>query len=309
MKHMESAQVDTHYRISDFGDKRGDIVFLGEIQPIGNSTLVVASSIKKALRGKTVVMNLESPVCSAIGESCSAKKSILPSFAIDVDEFKKIIKAFDIDYKNVIVNIANNHSSDTGSDGIEMTTNELEALGCRVIGTLKRPHCMVDGVRIIGCTSRLNILGSPHAKQLIQPDDIPNDKTPTIVYIHWGWEYYEDPDADSVALAKQLSNMTGCFPNNNIIGIVGHGPHLLQKVCKYKNTICAYSLGDTVVRSKRPVSIHNPRALSGMLQIALHRQHISGMHMTPLLQSHSDKHIKLHLANTSDSLARYKSLR
>jgi len=310
MKRMALPIIDTSDRISDFGSKKATIVFLGEIQPLGTSTLHVRSSIKKLLHNKTVIINLESPICNQLDKECHSQKSILPSFAIDLDEFKRIIKAFDIDYRNLIVNIANNHAFDTGSDGIDTTTKELEALGTRVIGTVDRPHCMVDGIRIVGCTSRLNLLASPHAKKIIQPDDIPlKDKVPTIVYIHWGWEYYENPDEQSIALAKQLSNMTGCSPYNNIIGIVGHGPHVLQKVCKYNNTICAYSLGDTVVRSKRPVSMHNPRALSGMLGVSISHKKISGIHMTPLLQSHSDSKISLYEANTADSLARYRALR
>ena len=310
MKQMALPKIDTADRIADFGDRTGNLVFLGEIQPLGKSTLHVSDSIKRALRGKTVVLNLESPICNPLGKSCRAHKSILPSFAIDIDEFKRVIRTFDINFSNVIVNIANNHAFDAGADAIHTTTKELEALGCRVIGTIERPHCMVGDIRIVGCTSRLNILASPHAKKLIQPDDIPLDDTiPTIVYIHWGWEYYEDPDKDSVGLAKQLANMSGCSPHNNIIGIVGHGPHVLQKVCKYNDTICAYSLGDTVVRAKRPVSIHNPRALSGMLHIAVSTNHISGMHMTPLLQSHTKSAITLVEADTKDALMRYEALR
>lgn len=310
MKRMALPNIDTSDRINDFGSKKGNIVFLGEIQPLGNAVLHVGSSITKMLRNKTVVINLESPICNQLSKECHAQKSILPSFAIDLDEFKRVVKAFDIDYRNLIVNIANNHAFDIGPDSIDTTTKELEAIGCRVIGTDDRPHCMVDGIRIVGCTARLNLLASPYAKKIIQPDDIPlKDKVPTIVYIHWGWEYYEDPDEQSIALAKQLSNMTGCSPYNNIIGIVGHGPHVLQKVCKYKDTICAYSLGDTVVRSKRPVSIHNPRALSGMLGVSTSHKKISGIHMTPLLQSHTDSKIMLYEANTKDSLARYRALR
>jgi hypothetical protein len=309
MKTMALPKIDTSDRIADFGTKNSNIVFLGEIQPLGKSKLHVSDSIKSALRGKTVVINLESPVCHELGK-CRAQKSILPSFAMDVDEFKRIVHAFGLDYTKLIVNIANNHSFDTGPDAIDTTTHELESLGCKVIGTTERPHCMVDGVRMIGCTSRLNLLASPHAKRIIQPDDIPlNDNVPTIVYIHWGWEYYEDPDEQSVALAKQLANMTGCSPNANIIGIVGHGPHVLQKVCKYNNTICAYSLGDTVVRSKRPVSVHNPRALSGMVKCNIEGGKMTSMHMIPLLQSHKGTEVKLFEADTEDSLERYRALR
>lgn len=308
MTHMILPTIDTANRITDFGDPHGDLVFLGEIQPLGDSRLHVAAPVRKALRNKTVVINLESPIRNTMA---AEQASILPSFAIDVKEFKRIVRAFGINYSNLIVNIANNHSFDTGVDATETTTKELETLGCRVIGTVERPHCMVEGVRIVGCTSRLNPLSMPHAKKLIQPDDIPTgDDTPTIVYIHWGWEYYEDPDEESVSLAKQLANMTGCSPHENIIGIIGHGPHMLQKVCKYKNTICAYSLGDTIVRSKRPVSMHNPRALSGMLHVNIDRgRAITGMHMTPLLQSHVGTKITLGEANTEDALMRYRALR
>lgn len=284
------------------------IVFMGEIQPLTSSVqLHVSSAIKNRLASAAyVVVNLESPLCR---EECSPKKSMLPAFAMTTAEFARIMMSYGVkDFRRLIVTIANNHTFDRGDASAEETTAELERLGCKVIGTKARPSVMVGDTRIVGCTSRLNPLSTPYADKIIQPDDLPlHDTIPTIVYVHWGWEYYDDPDKDSVDLAKQWSGATGC--ETNIIGIVGHGPHLLQKVCDF-GVPCAFSLGDAIVRSKQALKATNPRALSMLLSVSVEDGRIVAMEGTPVLQSYSAdaKNLTVRVAETSDALARFKTL-
>lgn len=300
----------THMLRIPFGRMLNDnIVFLGEVQPLAASIhLHIAPAIKNRLAAAAhVVVNLESPLCR---EACSPKRSLLPAFAMTSDEFARIMAAYGVtDFRRLIVNIANNHTFDRGDASTEETTAELERIGCRVIGTKARPSVMAGDTRIIGCTSRLNPLSTPYASQLIQPDDLPlHDTIPTIVYVHWGWEYYDDPDVGSVELAKQWAGATGC--RTNIIGIVGHGPHLLQKVCDLGGIPCAFSLGDAIVRSKQALKPTNPRALSMVLSVSIERGRIAAMDGMPVLQNYSAdvKHLHVKGADTPDAMARFKLL-
>jgi poly-gamma-glutamate capsule biosynthesis protein CapA/YwtB (metallophosphatase superfamily) len=95
-----------------------------------------------------------------------------------------------------------------------------------------------------------------------------------------------------------------CY-KSSIIGIVGHGPHLLQKTASINGRPCVYSLGDTLVRSKRPVSKGNPRALSGILRVQLADGVLSSFQMIPVLQEHAKEMITLVNPDTDDARARF----
>lgn len=285
---------------------KGNCVFLGEFQPIGSKKVKISRPILEQIADADhYVLNLESTLCEK--EPCHASFSILPRFAITLAEFKETLRPFNIPFEKLVVNIANNHSFDKGAASIKTTTQLLKSLGCHVIGTKADPYYKIGGVRIVGCTTKLNPLSIPHASDLIQPDDpLFTDPTPTIPYVHWGWEYYEDPDPDTVALSQKWMG-DECY-KSSIIGIVGHGPHLLQKTTNINGRPCVYSLGDTLVRSKRPVSKGNPRALSSILRVQLAGGTLSNFHMIPVLQEHTKDMISLINPDTDDARARFKAL-
>lgn len=284
---------------------KGNCVFLGEFQPIGDKKVKISHSLLEQISGADhYVMNLESTLCAADETPCRTSFSLLPRFAISLDEFKNTLRPFQIPFEKLVVNIANNHSFDKGPTSIEKTTRLLKSLGCHVIGTKADPYYTIGGVRIAGCTTKLNPLSTPHASDLIQPDDpLFSEPTPTIPYVHWGWEYYEDPDPDTVALSQKWMS-DDCY-KSSIIGIVGHGPHLLQKTASINGRPCVYSLGDTLVRSKRPVSKGNPRALSGILRVQLADGVLSSFQMIPVLQEHAKEMITLVNPDTDDARARF----
>ena len=285
---------------------KGNCVFLGEFQPIGGKKLKISRTILEQIAGaEWYVLNLESALCETT--PCRTSFSILPRFAITLAEFKETLRPFGIPFEKLVVNIANNHSFDKGEASVKTTTELLKSLGCHVIGTKADPSYTIGGVRIVGCTTKLNPLSTPHASGLVQPDDpLFAETIPTIPYVHWGWEYYEEPDPDTVALSQKWMS-DECY-KSSIIGIVGHGPHLLQKTVTINGGPCVYSLGDTLVRSKRPVSKGNPRALSGILRVQLEGGALSAFQMIPVLQEHTKEMITLVNPTTDDSRARFKAL-
>ncbi|MGE5397346.1 MAG: CapA family protein [Chitinophagales bacterium] len=61
----------------------------------------------------------------------------------------------------------------------------------------------------------------------------------TIVSLHWGTEYNEEPDQQQRVLAKELVDGGADL-------IIGHHPHIVQGVERYKNGLIAYSLGNFI---------------------------------------------------------------
>jgi hypothetical protein len=269
-----------------------DILFLGEFQPPAAIPVVSHELRAQIRRAGVVVMNLESPLCV---RSCTVVKTpLFPSFSMTVATFRRILAAYDISPNKCIVNLANNHAYDLGPTSLQRTTALLHKLGCRVIGTRKHPSVMVKGVRIMGCTARMNPTTYEHADTLIQPDDVPlHDGIPTIMYVHWGWEYYDEPDEQTAALATHW-----CRPSSNIVAVVGHGPHLLQRARLLHGRPVFYSLGDTT--SQTDFHVGNPRSLSGVLFVAIKNGGLAGYSIAPVLEGRQ-------IADTADSLRRFRA--
>jgi hypothetical protein len=295
---MTTMEVPTGVRAAPASRGRRDqtILFLGEFQsPEGYLTRRADAPIRRMVReAAAVVINLEAPLCLPNSRCTPIQSPLFPAFAMTIQQFQSILKAYGIPPTKCIVNLANNHPYDLGAKSLTRTTEILHRLGCRVIGTRDHPSVTVKGVRIMGCTARMNPPTYEHADTLIQPDDVPlHDGIPTIVYVHWGWEYYDEPDDQTVALSEYW-----CRGQTNILGVVGHGPHLLQRMRTIQGRPVFYSLGDTV--SREVFNAGNPRSLSGALQLSVQNKRLSGYAMHPILQS-------TRLADTPDSLRRFRA--
>jgi poly-gamma-glutamate synthesis protein (capsule biosynthesis protein) len=262
-----------------------DILFLGEFQPPATIPAITPELRALIRQAKAIVLNLEAPLCARRCEP--VKTPLFPSFQMTPATFRSILEAYSISPSKCIVNLANNHAYDLGPRSLARTTRLLHEMGCRVIGTREHPSVIVKGIRIIGCTARMNPSTHEHADTLVQPDDVPiHDRIPTIVYVHWGWEYYDEPDEQTRALAAHW-----CRPQTNVVAVVGHGPHLLQRMRAINGRPVFYSLGDTT--SQTDFHLGNPRSLSAFVSVSP-----SGYAITPVLAGSR-------IADTADSLRRF----
>jgi hypothetical protein len=292
MTEMEVPPSVTRASQAQQGSMDTSILFLGEIQPPDKIPVVSAGLRDQIKSAPAVVVNLEAPLSARYRKPLFAPP--FPSFSMTVTAFRATLVALGITPSKCIVNLANNHAYDLGKQSLQTTTKHLLTLGCRVIGTRDHPSVMVSGVRIMGCTSRMNPLTHEHADTLVQPDDVPlYDNIPTIMYVHWGWEYYDEPDDQTRALAAHW-----CRPSTNIMAIIGHGPHLLQRVQVIGGRPVFYSLGDTV--SHATMELGNPRSLSGALSVAVKNGALKGYTLMPILQG-------TRIADTPDSLRRFRA--
>lgn len=149
--------------------------------------------------------------------------------------YTEILKEGSVD----VVTLANNHSSDYGAESLTDTQNALREAGI--------DYCMndtivvkeVNGIKtgFIG----IYVLNDGMAREEEVRSTIAAAKAQgaqlVIVAFHWGAEKATQPDETQQALAHIAIDCGADL-------VVGHHPHVLQGVEKYKGKYIAYSLGN-----------------------------------------------------------------
>ena len=136
-------------------------------------------------------------------------------------------------------NVANNHSHDYGEKSFQDTVNILETNGIRTFGYDNVAIMEIKGIRVgmFGIyelddhLERIPQVKKDIAKLKEQQADI------IIAVFHWSNELVTVPDENQVTLAH-LAIDEGADV------VVGHHPHVVQGIEKYKGKIIAYSLGN-----------------------------------------------------------------
>lgn len=152
-----------------------------------------------------------------------------------------------------VLNIANNHIMDFGEVGFCETIKELEKNELKYIGTTIRYKnnnytiLNIDNAKIgfLGyysggkLDSTKNIILNPIEEKKILEDInyLKNQCNYVIVSLHWGIENIYFPSPEQIKLARKLID-------NGASVILGHGPHVIQGIERYKSGLIAYSLGN-----------------------------------------------------------------
>jgi poly-gamma-glutamate capsule biosynthesis protein CapA/YwtB (metallophosphatase superfamily) len=156
-----------------------------------------------------------------------------------------------------IVNCANNHTADFGTEGILETICRLDSFGIqhtgigRNLAEARKPVVLdINGVRIgiLGyggvsafIASRTRPGTVPRSLGLIR-EDIQKLKPQVdyvVVQLHWGTELETIPDSSQIAFAHRIIESGADL-------IVGHHPHVLQGIEYYRKKVVAYSLGNFI---------------------------------------------------------------
>jgi gamma-polyglutamate biosynthesis protein CapA len=157
-----------------------------------------------------------------------------------------------------VVSFSNNHCMEHGIEAFWDTVQCLRRQSLQVAG-LSTPSGEYEPVdmSIRGCTVRLlsyslcpeNYHKGPTVPYAHQQDfdkvlsgvkSLRGQADLLIVSLHWGYEYMEYPSPKQVQLAHRLVDEAGV----NLI--IGHHPHVLQAVERYRNAVVVYSLGNFV---------------------------------------------------------------
>jgi poly-gamma-glutamate synthesis protein (capsule biosynthesis protein) len=159
-----------------------------------------------------------------------------------------------------IVSIANNHIFDYGREGLFDTISYLDSAGVRHVGAGRdrreahRPVLFHIRERTIAF---LAYYGGGEAPQAGRKSpgvahrslgnvrlDLEALRAGTridfiVVSLHWGTEKAEVPDGDQRFFAHALIDA-------GVDAVIGHHPHVLQGIERYKSGVIAYSLGNLV---------------------------------------------------------------
>ncbi len=163
-----------------------------------------------------------------------------------------------------LVSIANNHTMDYGTPAIIQTIHNLNKYGLRHAGAgMDLPEASqgvileTNGIKIgflaFGDIYPLSLYASDTRPgiagiQLEQTSAVIKAFKPQvdflIVSLHWGWEYEDLPKSYQTVQAYE-------FIDSGADLIIGHHPHVLQGVEKYKNGVIFYSMGNFVFDQKK----------------------------------------------------------
>jgi len=207
---------------------------------------------KKFDEADIVAGNLESPFAS---------DNISPEFSMKTPLKADLKYAGGLKWAGFdILNLSNNHIMDYGESGVFETQKILDDFrikyfGCgRNINEAKMMRIIsVNSINIgfVGYTDI--VIDSPvFAKEDksgiakfevdIAKDEIEQNKKLVdilVVNLHWGIEYFHLPMPDQINYARKLVDAGADI-------IIGHHPHIIQGIEKYKHGIIVYSLGNFV---------------------------------------------------------------
>ena len=152
-----------------------------------------------------------------------------------------------------VLNIANNHALDYGKDIFQTTVKAIQAHDIKVIGITEDfdadRFIKIKGktIAFIGFLAHpqqikssgygLNLFQKKQVLQLIKTARCFADIV--CVSIHWGDEFVPIPSPSERKTSHEMIDAGASI-------IVGHHPHVLREVEKYKNGIIAYSLGNFI---------------------------------------------------------------
>jgi len=140
---------------------------------------------------------------------------------------------------------ANNHALDQGNVGYADSVRRLREAGFLVFGhqvkddTISLATTTVQGhdLAFLGFNTTDNPIDRDAASKAIA---LAKQQAETaIVYMHWGTEYRDKPDASSVDLAHW-------FIDNGVDIVIGAHPHWVQGISSYKGKPIVWSLGNFV---------------------------------------------------------------
>lgn len=149
-------------------------------------------------------------------------------------------------YNFKIFNLANNHFSDQGERGMKESRVNLESQGFKYYGCAdgQAGDCSyfvyeVNGLKIgfAGFSWVYRKFNEEAAQKIIR--DLKNNTDAVIVNLHWGAEYNHIFNKAQAETARALVDAGADL-------IIGHHPHVVEGVEKYKNKLIFYSLGNFI---------------------------------------------------------------
>ena len=183
------------------------------------------------------VANLESPLTTAprVGDGYDLRAPPEAAAALSAAGFD-------------LVSLANNHALDAGEAGLRETVSALRAAGIAALTdgctTPQVPGHRSTDLGFLAFDDSTAALDEASAAEAVTAAS--ERAGVVVVSVHWGGEYQAAPGPRQRALARRLACAGADL-------IVGHGPHVPQRVEWIGETLVAYSLGNFLFDQPYPV--------------------------------------------------------
>jgi len=177
-----------------------------------------------------------------------------------------------------VLNLANNHTFDYGTEGLKSTLNTLQDLAIKPIGgnllasfILKGKKVVVVGFSYLDSPFSYSILEIPKAKEIIRSLKETHDLV--IVSFHGGAEgkgALRLLNRREIFLGEDRGNVVAFARGAVEAGadlVLGHGPHVLRPLEVYRGKLIAYSLGNFLTYGM--FNLKGPNGLSVILKVQL----------------------------------------
>ncbi|MFC1846895.1 CapA family protein [Chloroflexota bacterium] len=151
-----------------------------------------------------------------------------------------------------LLSLANNHIFEHGKEAFYETTDLLSKNNISYFGVndnkenIQKPLVINTGGVKIACLAFCLFPGETTCRDAISPEAIVSDISQAkkaadivVVSLHWGDEYIKKPSPVQVKMAHKMVDAGANL-------ILGHHPHVLQGIERYKDGFIAYSLGNFV---------------------------------------------------------------
>ena len=202
--------------------------FDSEFAARGNDYSYFLSGVKEFFEKDDItIVNLEGPL-SERGERADKEFAFRGR-----SDYAKILSSSSVE----AANIANNHSMDYGMTAYEDTIQNLEGNGIAAFGSDTIRVVETKGIRVgligtsaLNTTQRTNFGTNMEKLKAMKPDII-------VASFHWGAEKAIKANSDQIVLAHNAVDMGADL-------VIGHHPHVLQGIEKYKGKYIVYSLGN-----------------------------------------------------------------
>ena len=204
-----------------------------------NSIYYPFRKIGKFLRGIDIVFgNLEGPVVENPPE--------FPDESLKFAFSPEVIKGASWSHFNLF-SLANNHTPDMGKEGLEKTKEWLKKYGINFVGNPLsvspnnlNSSFIRDNITFLAFNQIFPFMGKEEEiMKAIKTVKSLNPDNFLIVSIHWGEEYQTINSPVQEKLAHKIIEAGADL-------MIGHHPHIVQKIEKYQGKLIFYSLGNFI---------------------------------------------------------------
>ena len=235
----------------------------------------IFDAVKGSFQGADILFgNLEGPLLDE-GESLKCKKPGKTCYAFKTP-LRYVVYLKDAGFS--ALNIANNHASDFGKEGVESTIStlgaaEIQPVGGKAVATyiIKGRRIAVVGFFYFETPYAYSLLNTVEAAKIVRSLKETNDLV--VVSFHGGAEgstAQHVADADEEFLGEDRGNVVA-FAHAVIDAgadlVIGHGPHVLRALELYQGKLIAYSLGNFLAYER--FNLDGPNGVSAVLTVHL----------------------------------------